>query len=433
MKDNIFHFERTSVRLLLRIKLLITCTAFYAFSAAAEPLTLDEALQLAEQANPTLEQARAELIAAQGGLEDTLSPLWNNPEVFAEIRSRDSSGVGGVDVSNDESTVGLSQTFELGGQQRARRSAARQNLAATEQGILQIRRQIRGEVQARFFQVLSLQQRIESERETVRLVQGAAEAVKKRVAAGEDSRLQGNLAIVEAERAQNQISLLREQLTEARANLAATLQLPADSLPEVRGSLEAAPAGYTLEGLLESATNRPGLRVLELREQQARSQVRLERAEVIPDLTLGLSRTKEVGIDSTDEIIGLSVSLPLPIFQRNATGISRAFAYLTQTQIERRAANRGASAQVFTLWKQLESLRARAARLQGSVVPRLEENLRLSTRSYQAGEIGLTELLLVNRQALEARRDLLDALTSLRLTRSTLEVAAGLPIGDEIQ
>jgi outer membrane protein, heavy metal efflux system len=409
-------------------------TYVFAFSLAqalvARLLTLDEAWQQAEQANLALRQARANLAAARGALKDTQGLLWHNPEIFTNLRNRDVSELGQSE-SNFEETIGLWQTFELAGQQGVRRDAARQNLAATQQEILEIRRQIRAAVEARFVQALSLQRRIQAEVETLRLIEQAALAVSMCVKAGEDSRLEGNLAEVEAERARNQVTLLHEELTEARAQLAAILQLPADRLPKLSGSLEPEPVSCTLEALLEKAADRAGLRALARRVKAATSQLRLERAEAYPDLRLSLSRARVVGIEGTDEIIGLSASLPIPLFRRNAVGIGQAATELMQTRIEREVAYRNARAQVIALWRQLESLQARVTRLKQSVLPRLLENLRLSTVSYQAGEIGLTEMLLVNRQAVESRRDLLDATTELRLTRSALEAAVSWPAGED--
>lgn len=48
------------------------------------PLTLEHAWQLAEQANPTLKNALANLAAAEGQLADTQGLLWNNPQITAE-------------------------------------------------------------------------------------------------------------------------------------------------------------------------------------------------------------------------------------------------------------------------------------------------------------------------------------------------------------
>jgi outer membrane protein TolC len=53
------------------------------------------------------------------------------------------------------------------------------------------------------------------------------------------------------------------------------------------------------------------------------------------------------------------------------------------------------------------------------------DNYQLSMKSQRAGEIGLLDLIVVNRQALDARRDLLDALLEYQTTRAALEAAAG--------
>lgn len=117
----------------------------------------------------------------------------------------------------------------------------------------------------------------------------------------------------------------------------------------------------------------------------------------------------------------------MPIFRRNASGLGRAHAELDQARIEREAAQRDTQAGVNALWERLQSLQHRADRLQKTVLPALEENQRLSFKALQAGEIGLPQSLLVRRQVLDGRRDLLDARTELRLVRVALETAAGWP------
>lgn len=397
----------------------------YPLSALSAPLTLEQAWEQAEKANPALRATQANLAAAVGELTDARAPLWNNPQLATEWRKRTIPQTADPAMSNREWAVGLAQTFEIAGQQGKRRSAAEQSLAATQEAIAETRRQLRAEVEQQFVRVLSLQLRIQMEERTLKLIQEAATAVRKRVAAGEDSRLDGNLAKVEAERAQNQVSVLREQLVQARSELAALLQLPADNLPEVGGYLDAIPVSYTLDSLLASAANRPLLRAFDHREKAARSRLDLERAAVYPDVTLGLSAAREGPADSRDRITGLSVSLPLPLFRRNDTGIGHATTELTQVQVQQQAVQRDAHAQVLALWERRENLQTRVKRLSESVLPSLEENQHLSSISFRVGEIGLLQLLLVNRQVLDGQRDLLDARTELRLTQVSLETAAG--------
>ncbi len=393
--------------------------------ADSAALTLEAAWQRAEEANPALRAAQAAVPAAEGELRDARAPLWNNPQVSMERRRKEVHQVSNPTQVNRDWSVGLAQTFEIAGQQGDRRAAAEQSLAATRQVIAETRRQVRAEVESRFVRVLSLQLRIQTEEVTLNLIEDAAKAVGKRVAGGEDSRLDGNLARVDAERASNQVAQLREQLVQARADLAALLQLPARELPQVQGGLDPAPAAYSLEDLLNSAADRPALRALDHREQAAKSRLDLERATRYPDVTLGLGAGQEGPSDAREKIVGLSASLQLPLFRQNAGGIGRAITEHTQTQIEREATGRDVRAQVVALWERLTNLKVRMQRLKESVLPSLEENQRLSSTSFRAGEIGLLQLLLVNRQVLDGQRDLLDARTELRLTQVALEAAAG--------
>lgn len=412
----------------LACRAVVALLFWFLFSPAfAEPaaLTLDDAWRLAEESNPTLRATLASVPAVEGELRDARAPLWNNPEISIAQRRREVPQVSDPTQINREWSLGLAQTFEIAGQTADRRAAAEQSLAANQQMIAETRRQVRAEVESRFVRVLSLQLRIETEEATLKLIEDAAKAVSSRVAVGEDSRLDGNLARVEAERARNQVALLREQLVQARAELAVLLQLPAHELPQVQGVLDPASVSYSLEELLSSAADRPLLRALEHREQAARSRLDLERAIRYPDVTVALDTGREGASDAREKVVGLNVSLPLPLFRQNAGGIGRASTELTQTQIERAATGRDVRAQVLALWERFTHLVTRVQRLKESVLPSLEENRHLSSLSFRAREIGLPQLLLVNRQVLEGQRDLLDARTELRLTQVALEATAG--------
>ena len=394
-------------------------------TASLQPIALVQAWRRAEDASTAIQTARANLNAAEGQLTDARALLWNNPEIRGEAVRRDVPQPGTSGESYREWAVGVQQAFEIGGQQGHRREAATKELAALESALDETRRQVRAEVEQRFVRVLSLQERIATEDDALRLVSSAASTVTKRVAAGEDSRLDGNLAAVEAARVGNLIASLREQLIDARTELAIALQLPADILPEALGELMPAPKTYTLEQLLASAAERPQMRALDLQENAARSRLDLERASIYPDVTLGIGAGREGPSSARENLVVFTVSVPLPLFRRNATGIGKATAELTQAQINRQAASRDVPALVRSLWAKVESLRERVKRLEESAVARLDENQRLSTQAYSAGEIGLLQLLTVNRQLVDGRRDVLEARSELRQATIALEAAAG--------
>lgn len=395
-------------------------------AAAHRTLTLQEAWALAQSASTTLRTKQAQLAAAEGLASDAASWLANNPQISAE-RTRRSVPTSSAIERHNEWSAGISQTVEIAGQPSHRREAANAALQALRLEIDDTLRRQRAEVAERFYRVLALQQRVDIETQAMRLFEDTARAVEKRRSAGEDTRLDANVALVEAERARNQLASVQEQLLDARSALATAIQLPPSESPEAAGSLSVSPPGYTREELLQAALAQPRLQAINAREQSAQAKLRLERAARYPDVTVGVNVGREGPGDARERLTTLSVSIPLPLFKHNAAGIGQATTELAQAQVERRAAERDAPAQVHVLWAKLQSLQNRVERLQRSVLPALADNERLSVKSRQAGQIGLLELIVTTRQSLDARRDLVDALLDYRTTRTALEAAAGWP------
>lgn len=386
-------------------------------------LTLQRAIAIAEESNPSLRSAKAALAAAEGENREASSLLNFNPELTVEQAQRRADPDG---TRFRESSIGISQTLEIAGQPGHRRSAARHGLAAAKADIDNVRVQLRADVELAFAKVLLLQRRIASESESLNLASEAARAVGKRVDAGEDSRLDGNLARVEADRAQSQQASTEEQLVEARARLAELLHLAPGALPQAEGDLPEQAPGLRLEALLAAAAARPELKSLLEREASANSRLQLERAAATPDITVGLSSAREGPPEARERALMFSVTVPLPFFKRNQANIGRALTQRDQAVIDREVGLRGGEALVRELWLRLQKLEARVANLRSSTLARLDENLSLSRKAYQAGEIGIVQLVLVNRQAVDARRDYLEALGEYTQIRIALEKAAGL-------
>jgi len=78
------------------------------------------------------------------------------------------------------------------------------------------------------------------------------------------------------------------------------------------------------------AANRAQLPAFDHREPAARNQLGLERAAADPDGTVGLSTARDALGDAREKFVGLCVSAPLPLSRRNAAGIDKASADLTQ-------------------------------------------------------------------------------------------------------
>ena len=388
------------------------------------PLTLAEALRLAET-HPAVRGREAQWAAAEGSRREAASLLFNNPEFSVEqTRRRGATSDGRANDWN----AGFAQTIETGGQQARRREASQASLNALRAEIDDARRQARADVAQRFNAVLAAQRRVRIEQRSVELFDGTSQAVAKRRIAGEDTRLDANVALIELERARNALAVSKEQWLDARAELGTALQLPPSLTPEVSGDLvmpEGKALPYELEQLMVSAQALPKQRALAARENAARSRVSVERASRYPDVTVGLRVGREGPSDGRERVATLSLSVPLPLFKRNHAAIGQALSEAVQAEIERTRAARDVPAQVRRLWLRLDSQRQRLQRLQQAMVGAALDNQQLAAKSRQAGQIGLLDQLLVNRQALDAQRDLNEALAEFHTTRIELENAAG--------
>ncbi|QSI78185.1 TolC family protein [Niveibacterium microcysteis] len=427
----------------MRFKILVAATMWAAtngtsFAQSTEPqaaraLTLEEAWRQAEQANPALRRKAAQQAALEGAAQDASALFFNNPQINWEGTRREVPQPGLPDERRKEWSAGLSQTLEIGGQRGYRVSASEAAMAAQAAELESLRRELQVLVAQQAYRVQALQQRVGVEEAALILFEQTATAVAKRRAAGEDTKLDANVAVVEAERAHSQLEATREQLIDARNELAATLQWPAGTQPEVSADLadgleQPLPA---LAPLLSALPTQPRVRALAAQEESARSRLGLERASRIPDVTLGLSVGREGAVDARERLTTLSLSVPLPLFKRNASGVGEASAALTQAQIERESSLRDGEANVRSLHARLQSLQRRVQRLQSVVAPTLGSNAQLSEKSRRAGQIGLLEHIVVSRQALDARRDLIDSQLDFQNTRLALMHAAGRPLAPE--
>ena len=415
----------------LFLLLLFSSAAAVHAQAPRTVLTLPQALALAEDANPAVRTTRATIAAAEGESRQAAALFRENPDLTVEQTQRKVADANGIGTSFRESAVGLSQKFEIAGQPGYRRDAASYALSAAQADVTAARARVHAEVEGAFAHALLLQRRLAAEERNLRLVEDASAAGGKRVAAGEDTRLDGNLALVESERARNQLAAVREQLLAARARLAALLQLPAADFPEVAGDIPEHLPAWRIDDLIARAAQRPDLVVLQQKEAAAQKRLDLERASAWPDVTVGLNSSREGPPELRERATTLTFSVPLPLFTRNQAGIGRAITERDQAQVQRQVAVRDGEAAVREQWQRLANLDARLSRLRDSVLARLDENLSLSTKAYRAGEIGIIQLVLVNRQALDARRDYLDALGEFTQARISLELAAGLHASSE--
>lgn len=172
--------------------------------------------------------------------------------------------------------------------------------------------------------------------------------------------------------------------------------------------------------------NHAGLARLRARYEEAESSLRLEVARQYPDLQIGPSIGGEAGERTT--ILGLSLGIELPIFDRNQQAIAQAEQYREELRSRYEAeANRAlAELERAQIAVQLAASRRRA--LDESVLPQARKSIELARESLSAGSGDALRLLDAERSYREVVIESLDAQLAERQAWVDLELSVGRPL-----
>jgi cobalt-zinc-cadmium efflux system outer membrane protein len=182
------------------------------------------------------------------------------------------------------------------------------------------------------------------------------------------------------------------------------------------------PGETDLTAALQSASRRPELRALEAGVQEAEAELRLGSSFSKPAYGVGVRYSREEG----DQIVLGGMTITLPMFskgqEQRAVGAARA----ARLRAELEAANARIQTEVRAAFdayrRRLSALRV----LEADAIPGLDENEQLTTRSFDVGQLGLPDLLLLRREILDTRFQHLDALLEAALARVDLDASAAL-------
>ncbi|MBZ4415305.1 TolC family protein [Myxococcus sp. RHSTA-1-4] len=377
-------------------------------------LTLEEALVLARQRAPALLEAAGRVAEARGPVAGASPPLRDNPTLELEAGpSSTAEGRRGVDVA-----VGLVQPLELGGKQGARRESARAGLARETAARQDTERRVLGEVAATFLRALHARERTKLAREAEATAVSTAQSTQRRFEAGDVPVVDVNVARVALARARADVAGAEGEEASLLYMLRALLGVGLAQPLGVRGELRAlAVAGPPAA----STGERPDIVALESEVAQAEADLRLGRRSAWPDVGVGVRYQREV--DETAVLGTLSVPVPLFSWGQEARVTGEARVRRLQTALE--AARRARDVQVEAARVQHRKRQEALELLEREALPLLADNESLALKSYEAGEMGLAEFLLVRRDTLEARTAYLDSLLQAALARVQLAVETG--------
>lgn len=382
-------------------------------------LALPDLLRLAVEQNPALRGAEFEIAASQG--RAVQAGLYPNPTVSVvgeEIGRR-----GGIHTLPQ-----ISQEIVTNGKRGLSRAVAEREVDQSTLALLRQRYALFTAVRQGYYDVLSLQRRIEVLNELVKLVTQALENAEKLLKAQQIGELDVLPFRVEANRLRADLEASQRELTASRQRLAAVIgvrDLPAAPLS---GALEGALPVYEFEParafVIES---HPEARSARVGVERAQLTVRREEAQVVPNVTL--SGGYQRNFNDRENQAMYQVSVPLPLFNRNQGNIMAARAELGRAIQEVSHVLNDLTARLATALGLYNATRQRAERYRNSILPDATRAYELSLGAFKGGQFEYLRVIQAQRTVAEARLEYLRALSEA--WRAASEVA-GLLLDDPL-
>ena len=381
-------------------------------------MTFATAWNKALEANPGLKAAVFGVDAADGAILQ--SQARPNPELaFSQEDTRSDSR---------SSTLQINQLIELGGKREARIQVAESEKAVANALVLETRAALKSQVQIGFNELLLAQQREEFAKQTYELASRAHTAAKKRVEAGKVPPMEESRALVAQGNAQLELNQAKSAILVAQQQLAAFW---GGSIGEIGvavgdfGDIAEPPSFDHIDARLEDS---PTISVARNTLTQTRASSELERTKRIqdPTLSLGVKRAKEVGRNQ----IVFGVSIPLPLFDRNAGNQLQALRKIDQAEQKLQEQRLQLQTQIFTARQQLISSNHQVSLLRGQVIPTAQSAYDVSVRGFELGKFNFLDVLDAQRTLFEGQRQLLEQLMASHRARAEIDRLLGTPALD---
>jgi len=395
-----------------------------------QTVELDALVAEALEKNPELNFYRAEIAAAKG--ERVTAGVLPNPEVNGEIgRKRAHEKSGGLAGEGTAWAVSVSQPFEFPGRIGLRKAIANRQVELAEIGYEQFRAALAARVHALGYRVFAGQTIAEAAQEVGARGKELVEVLVQREPAGVTPLLETRII-------EGTVIVLNRQAIEATKNAQVALL----ELNQLRGQPVATPvqiAKTTLkfpplpaaEELLAGArTNNFELRTRHVELAQQGFRVELSKNERWPAVTLSPFYSEEKA-GETEKTVGVGVSVPLPLWNRNGGNVQTAKARLQQAEtsllLSQRQVERDVRERALAYEVQLKEI----SRWRPDAVQQLREAAELGDRHYRLGSLPVSTYVELQEKYLEALEAILETQAEALEAWQQLELLTGLPMKGE--
>lgn len=411
--------------------------AFGSAGPVAKPLAMADAVTIALEKNSELAALRAELNGSRQAAE--VAGSLPNPVLELE------GATGALTKSPDEKSFGvaLSQEIPLTPIGSRRKAYARAEAELMLARLNEAERQLAEHVRQAWLEVSLAAHRYELARNQYKLAEALKGVAQLRFQTGELPELELQLAELERRRGELRQMEAQAALANARRRLATLLGMQDAGMLPPLGGLPALPAAIGAdEALLAVALqHRSDYRTYRLEAQREAAGLALARSEAVPSLTVALSYKNERSSQNSyeltggvlapgkertnDHILGLKLSMPLPIFSRNQAELARASARTSSAQSRLDGVRHTIGAEVRSLVTQYRQALATLEQHRTALGPIARENLLIHQEAFKLGEVGIQTVLDEKRRLAEQQENELGAEKAAHEAYSRLQSAVG--------
>lgn len=365
---------------------------------ATNEITLDEFLDEVASANLDYAAQRYNVDIAKAAV--AIAKEFPNPNLNLGD-SRDLR-YHGSQALPEPASVGMDQTVEYFGKRKWRIRTADQAYRAAAAMLEDFLRNLKLDASEAFVTGLATQRTLEQQRKTTDYLNHLVATEKHRFEAGDISET--DLTQSRVDELQSESDLLNAENDAQTAQLALSTFLGRNRGQTtfiLRGKLEWEPQTFDLGQLIANALqNRPDLVALRYARDSAQSGVRLAKASRAPDVDVGVNYTYTTASENDiapaphDSMLGVSLSLPLPLWSRNKAEIQTAQFTTAQAEKTLQSAELKAEVQVRQAFTTYRLMQDRVKEFQNELLKGADDVLAAKRFSYEHGNSTLDDLLM---------------------------------------
>ena len=394
--------------------------------AASIPLSIDALVADVLKRNAERAIYEAEIAAARG--ERQQARRWSNPEFSLEAGHKRVGNAAGA--PSDEGLVwaaSIAQPIEFPGRIALRSAIADRNVELAELGLEQFERHLESRVRTLGQALYLSRTHLDAVDQVVFVLRELLEAVLQRETGGVSPLLERHILEAHLLGFESRRLEARELYQQSLIELNQLRNLPAERNVRIQEPTLALPVLPPLRNLVVRAWDHAfeaQVRRVELEQQGYRTQ--LARKDRVSAITLEPYISQD-NVGERETIIGLGLSFPLPLWDRNTGNISaevsrqrqaEASLLVVQRELERRVVERALAYQ---------SARELLHSLPADFIERMEEAAGLAERHFRLGAISVGTFLEMQTAYLDSldaylstRRKALDSLLELELITGML-------------